>query len=100
MVSRDTMTNKAVSPSNIGFRGVLERPIPETNNKLPELVFATYELMFAALVPAVLLGAAAERSRTLPAMIFIFCWTTLVYDPLAHWIWSSNGWAYKWGVLE
>jgi Amt family ammonium transporter len=36
----------------------------------------------------------------LPAMIFIFCWTTLVYDPLAHWVWSVNGWAYKWGVLD
>jgi len=56
--------------------------------------------VFANLVPAVLLGAAAERSRTLPAMIFIFCWTTLVYDVLAHWIWSTNGWAAKWGVLD
>ncbi|OCF74697.1 amt family ammonium transporter [Kwoniella mangroviensis CBS 8886] len=85
---------------NVGFRQVLERPVPETNGKLPEIVFATYQLMFACLVPAVLLGAAAERSRILPAMIFIFCWTTLVYDMLAHWIWSSNGWAYKWGILD
>ncbi|KAK8864358.1 hypothetical protein IAR55_001605 [Kwoniella newhampshirensis] len=81
---------------NVGFRRVLERPVPETNGKLPEIVFATYQLMFACLVPAVLLGAAAERSRILPAMMFIFAWTTLVYDPLAHWIWSVNGWAYKW----
>ncbi|WVQ99365.1 hypothetical protein IAU59_006498 [Kwoniella sp. CBS 9459] len=85
---------------NVGFRQVLERPVPETNGKLPEIVFATYQLMFACLVPAVLLGAAAERSRILPAMLFIFAWTTLVYDMLAHWIWSVNGWAYKWGVLE
>jgi Amt family ammonium transporter len=56
--------------------------------------------MFAALVPAILLGAAAERSRMLPAMIFIFCWTTVVYDPIAHWVWSANGWAFKWGVLD
>ncbi|GHJ87915.1 hypothetical protein NliqN6_4317 [Naganishia liquefaciens] len=85
---------------NFCFMGVLGRPIPEANNKLPEIVFATYELMFACLVPAIVLGAAAERSRVLPAMVFIFCWTTLVYDPLAHWIWSSNGWAFKWGVLD
>ncbi|WWC70243.1 uncharacterized protein I206_104193 [Kwoniella pini CBS 10737] len=85
---------------NVGFRNVLERPVPESNGKLPEIVFATYQLMFACLVPAVLLGAAAERSRILPAMIFIFCWTTLVYDMLAHWIWSSNGWANKWGILD
>ena len=56
--------------------------------------------MFAALVPAILLGAAAERSRMLPALIFIFCWTTVVYDPIAHWVWSANGWAFKWGVLD
>jgi Amt family ammonium transporter len=85
---------------NVGFRGVLERPVPETNGKLPEIVFATYQMMFANLVPAILLGAAAERSRTLPAMIFIFAWTTLVYDVLAHWIWSVNGWAAKWGVID
>ncbi|WVR06998.1 hypothetical protein IAU60_004037 [Kwoniella sp. DSM 27419] len=81
---------------NVGFRNVLERPVPETNGKLPEIVFATYQLMFACLVPAVLLGAAAERSRILPAMLFIFAWTTLCYDMLAHWVWSVNGWAYKW----
>lgn len=46
------------------------------------------------------MGCIAERSRILPAMIFIFFWTTLVYDPLAHWIWSVNGWANKWGVLD
>lgn len=85
---------------NVGFRGVLERPIPESNGKLPEIVFASYQLMFANLVPAVLLGAAAERSRTGPALIFIFCWTTLVYDMLAHWIWSVNGWANTWGILD
>lgn len=85
---------------NFGFMGVLELPIPEANNKIPELVFAIYQSMFASLVPAIILGAAAERSRFLPAMVFTFCWTTLVYDPLAHWIWSANGWAFKWGVLE
>lgn len=57
---------------------VLELPIPEANNKVPELVFAIYQSMFASLVPAIILGAAAERSRFLPAMVFTFCWTTLV----------------------
>lgn len=85
---------------NFCFMKVMGRAIPEANNKLPELVFATYEMMFACLVPAIVLGAACERSRVLPAMVWVFCWTTLVYDPLAHWIWSSNGWAYKWGVLD
>lgn len=85
---------------NFCFMNVLGRPVPEANNKIPEIVFATYEMLFACLVPAIVLGAACERSRVVPAMIFVFVWTTLCYDPLAHWIWSSNGWAYKWGVLD
>lgn len=100
--------------AHVGFRGVLDQPIGEANNRIPAIVFATYQMvshlvfyeetancqMFAALVPAILLGAAAERSRMLPALIFIFCWTTVVYDPIAHWVWSANGWAFKWGVLD
>lgn len=46
------------------------------------------------------MGALAERGRVFPAMIFIFCWTTLVYCPLACWIWNTSGWAFKWGVLD
>lgn len=56
--------------------------------------------MFAALVPAVLIGAAAERGRILPACIFFFCWSTLVYCPVVHWIWAPEGWAFKLGVLD
>lgn len=43
--------------------------------------------MFAALVPAVSIGAAAERGRVLPAMLFFFAWGTLVYNPIAHAVW-------------
>lgn len=60
----------------------------------------SYQNMFAALVPAVLIGAAAERGRFLPACIFFFCWSTLVYCPVVHWIWAPEGWAFTRGALR
>jgi ammonium transporter len=45
-------------------------------------------------------GALAERGRVLPAMLFSFCWMTLVYAPVACWVWNPSGWAFKWGVLD
>lgn len=56
--------------------------------------------MFAALTPALALGGAAERIRLLPAVLFGFVWTTLVYDPIAYWSWSPHGWLLKLGSLD
>lgn len=50
----------------------------------------SYQNMFAALVPSIIIGAAAERGRVGPACLFMFCWTTVVYCPIAHWIWVSS----------
>ncbi|GAA5908498.1 hypothetical protein JCM5296_004777 [Sporobolomyces johnsonii] len=82
------------------LKHVYESPVPQANNKVPQVVYMIYQNMFAALVPAVFIGAAAERGRILPACIFFFCWSTVVYDVIAHWVWSPNGWAFKWGVLD
>ncbi|KAG0655762.1 hypothetical protein C6P46_000724 [Rhodotorula mucilaginosa] len=82
------------------FRHVLETPVPQANNKVPQVVYMIYQNMFAALVPAVLIGAAAERGRVLPACIFFFCWSTCVYCPVVHWIWAPEGWAFQYGVLD
>ncbi|CAG8462720.1 12081_t:CDS:2 [Ambispora gerdemannii] len=67
---------------------------------IPDLVFANYQCMFAALTPALVVGAAAERNRMLPTIVFIFIWTTLVYDVIAHWTWSKRGWAHKIGSID
>ncbi|SGY39621.1 BQ5605_C003g02248 [Microbotryum silenes-dioicae] len=82
------------------LRNVAEQPVPQANNKVPQIVYMIYQNMFAALVPAVFIGAAAERGRVLPACIFFFCWSTVVYCPVAHWIWAPEGWAFKLGVLD
>jgi Amt family ammonium transporter len=59
-----------------------------------------YQLMFAAITPILTIGAFAERGRPGPIMAFIFVWSTLVYDPVARWVWSPNGWLNKLGGLD
>lgn len=67
---------------------------------VPELLYSFYQMMFACVTVAIIMGAIAERGRLLPAMVFAFLWTTLVYCPLACWVWNANGWAFKKGVLD
>lgn len=68
--------------------------------KIPDLVFAIYQCMFAAITPALAIGSAAERGRLVPAVVFIFVWATLVYDPIACWTWNTNGWSNFMGGLD
>ena len=63
-------------------------------------MFAVYQGMFAAITVALAIGAAAERGRLLPAMVFAFCWSTIVYDPIACWTWNPNGWAASMGGYD
>jgi len=57
-------------------------------------------MMFCATTGAIVTGAIAERGRLVPMMVFIFIWATLVYCPIAYWVWNINGWAFKFGVLD
>lgn len=67
---------------------------------IPELLYAYYQMMFAGTTAAIIAGAIAERGRVLPMMVFIFFWATLVYCPIACWIWNPTGWAYKYTALD
>ncbi|KAF9579211.1 hypothetical protein BGW38_004619, partial [Lunasporangiospora selenospora] len=84
---------------NAFLRGVLDAP-SVGSPKIPDVVFMIYQCMFACLTPALAIGAAAERGRILPTLVFIFLWTTFVYDFLACWTWSGNGWSYVMGGLD
>ncbi|KAF9179394.1 hypothetical protein BGZ51_006941 [Haplosporangium sp. Z 767] len=84
---------------NAFFRGVLDSP-SVGSAKIPDIVFMIFQCMFAALTPALAIGAAAERGRILPTLVFIFLWTTFVYDFIACWTWSGNGWSYVMGGLD
>src|SRR5437660_5354947 len=81
------------------FMNVGNNPSP-TFDKVPELVFALYQGMFAAFTPAIAIGSAAERIRTIPLLVFIFVWSTLVYDVIASWCWSNHGWFFSIGGLD
>src|SRR5437763_11172688 len=71
-----------------------------SSDRIPDLLYAIFQGMFAAITPALAIGAAAERARVIPMLIFVFIWTTLVYDVIASWTWSKNGWYKNLGGLD
>lgn len=67
---------------------------------IPQLAFVLFQAMFAVITVALISGAVVER-MTFPAyLIFALAWTTLVYDPLAHWVWGDGGWLRGLGALD
>ncbi|KAF9456963.1 ammonium transporter [Collybia nuda] len=82
-----------------GLKGVLAQP-SQGSTRIPALVFCVYQLMFAAITPAIAIGAIAERGRLGPLLVFIFAWSTLVYDPIACWTWNPQGWSFIMGGLD
>jgi Amt family ammonium transporter len=75
--------SKSASPfigdlSMLGFKDVLAAPSSGAAG-LPDILYSVYQLMFAAITPAIAVGAAAERGRLLPCMVFVFVWSTIVY---------------------
>ncbi len=67
---------------------------------VPELLFAMFQMMFAIITPALIVGAIAERVKFSAWCIFVSLWATLVYNPVAHWVWNVNGWLFQKGVLD
>ncbi len=67
---------------------------------VPELVFVMFQGKFAIITPALISGAIAERIRFRSYLVFIVLWATVVYCPLAHWVWASDGWLFERGVLD
>ena len=67
---------------------------------IPFVLFASFQLMFAAITPALITGAFAERKRFGAFVLFTILWSIVVYAPLAHWVWSVDGWLFKLGALD
>ncbi len=67
---------------------------------IPIYVFAAFQLMFAIITPALISGALADRVKFTAWTLFIALWATLVYFPVAHWVWGSGGWLFKFGVID
>lgn len=67
---------------------------------IPELMFAMFQMMFAIITPALIVGAVAERLKFSAWCLFVVIWSTVVYDPVAHWVWNVNGFLFQKGVLD
>lgn len=67
---------------------------------IPHVVFILFQGMFAVITPALIIGAFAERINFKGFLLFSVLWAILIYNPIAHWVWSADGWLYKMGALD
>src|SRR5215475_8704071 len=67
---------------------------------VPALVFMAFQMKFAIITPALISGAFVERMKFSAYVAFTLLWSTLVYDPVAHWVWADGGWMAALGVLD
>jgi ammonium transporter, Amt family len=67
---------------------------------IPEILFFAFQLKFAAITPALIIGACAERIRFKSLLIFVVLWSTFIYSPIAHWMWNINGWLHVLGAWD
>ncbi len=85
---------------HLGFANVGLDPHPTYGTTIPFVLFAGFQMMFAAITPALISGAFAERKRFRSFVIFTILWSLFVYSPIAHWVWASDGWLFKLGALD
>ena len=82
------------------LNGVGMEPNADYAATIPHILFMAYQMMFAVITPALISGAVAERMKFSAFLIFILLWTTIVYDPIAHWMWGTGGWLRNMGALD
>jgi len=86
----------------VGLRGVSAIEAGPYSDTIPHQAFMIFQGMFAIITPALIVGAVVERIKFSALIIFIVVWSTIVYAPLAHWIWGNGGWLglSGWGALD
>ena len=77
----------------LGFQGV-------SADDPDAMLFAVFQMMFAIITPALITGAFAERFKFTTYLVFLVVWVTLVYAPIAHWVWAADGWILGIGALD
>jgi len=78
----------------------LSAQVPGFNLSIPPLAFAAFQMMFAVITAALLTGTGADRMRFDGFLVFASVWVLVVYAPIAHWVFSPEGWLFKRGVLD
>ncbi len=86
--------------NGIGISDVSPYYISQATARIPHLSFVLFQCMFAVITPALIIGAYAERIKFRGFLIFSVLWAILVYNPVAHWVWSADGWLFKLGALD
>lgn len=85
--------------SNFALQNVGVAPGPYAPT-IPSLLFFFFQLKFAAITPALIIGAFAERIKFKSLLLFTILWATVIYAPAAHWVWGNGGWLRALGVLD
>ena len=73
---------------------------PQDGSTIPHILFMAFQMMFAIITPALISGAVAERMKFSAYLVFIVCWSRLVYDPICHWVWGPDCWLGVRGALD
>ncbi|WP_309051063.1 ammonium transporter [Streptomyces sp.] len=87
------------SPEYLGLSGIGVTELWD-GYTIPVYVFAVFQLMFAVLTPALISGALADRVKFTAWALFVALWATVVYFPVAHWVWGAGGWLFEMGVID
>lgn len=83
-----------------GLNDVGQLANPDYAATIPHLAFMIFQAMFAIIAPALITGSFAERMKFPAFVLFTLLWATFVYDPLAHWVWATDGWMRNLGILD
>lgn len=83
-----------------GLNGVGLAPNADYGPTVPHQAFMMFQMMFAVITPALITGAFAERFKFKTYLVFLLLWSTLVYAPIAHWVWAVGGWMRNLGTLD
>ena len=84
----------------LGLQALTPAPNADYAPTIPHGAFIIYQAMFAVITPALITGAIAERMRFKAFVLFSLLWATVVYDPIAHWVWGQGGWLRSLGALD
>jgi Amt family ammonium transporter len=74
--------------------------VDSMSGSIPETVYSMFQLTFAIITPALIVGAFAERMKFSSMLVFMALWVTFVYGPIAHWVWGDGGWLGEFGVKD
>jgi len=96
----------AFGPAESGFWGGLDKAFlngvtrDSVWGNIPESLFIAFQMTFAIITPALIVGAFAERMKFSSMLMFSGLWAVFVYFPVCHWVWAEHGWLFKMGLID